>query len=60
VYKRQHGRKYRRILLLCDEGGWDFLKEVCLRSGLGVEVVETSSGLKYSKPRDKRGRRNKG
>ena len=59
-YLERHGRKYRRILLLCDEGGWDFLKEVCLRSGLGVEVVETSSGLKYSKPRDKRGRRNKG
>ncbi|MEM3011909.1 MAG: tRNA guanosine(15) transglycosylase TgtA [Candidatus Hadarchaeales archaeon] len=40
-YLERHGKKYRRIVLLHDRRRWgNSLKEVCLRSGLGVEVVE--------------------
>ncbi|TDA32391.1 MAG: tRNA guanosine(15) transglycosylase TgtA [Hadesarchaea archaeon] len=41
-YLEKHGRKYRRIVLLNDRKRWgDRLKEICLNSGLRVEVVET-------------------
>ncbi|MEM2427194.1 MAG: hypothetical protein QXZ52_03195, partial [Candidatus Hadarchaeales archaeon] len=41
-YLEKHGRKYRRIVLLNDRKRWgDRLKEICLNSGLKVEIVET-------------------